>query len=289
MESLDRQAFANVDEKGFVPEDVRNAFFRKLRMKTENRTCFECSARNPTWNSLSFGVYLCLECSGEHRRKGVHISYVRSVELDQFRPDQMVQMALGGNGKAWTYFKQHSMGKTSDTGRAVDYTSKIAVRYKEQLERETREACLKLKIERKGSTQVSSSADPIEEAPEVAAPVPTAEPEATNLRHRLSPRRRQKQHHPRQPLWFCAGLLLPNPIRPQHPPLRLRPLPHLHPMHPCSENQQGSPGQNIWPRSWTLTSISMNWRARQANPNLHLFQHRRQSLPLFRPRVRQSL
>lgn len=179
MESLDRQAFANVDEKGFVPEDVRNAFFRKLRMKTENRTCFECSARNPTWNSLSFGVYLCLECSGEHRRKGVHISYVRSVELDQFRPDQMVQMALGGNGKAWTYFKQHSMGKTSDTGRAVDYTSKIAVRYKEQLERETREACLKLKIERKGSTQVSSSADPIEEAPEVAAPVPTAEPEAT--------------------------------------------------------------------------------------------------------------
>jgi len=179
MESLDRQALAEVDEKGFVPEDVRNGFFRKLRIKSDNRTCFECSARNPTWISLTYGVYLCLECSGEHRRKGVHISFVRSVELDQFSPHQMVQMGLGGNSKAWNYFKTHTMGKTSDAGRAVDYTSKIAIRYKEQLERETREACQKLGVACKGETQVRPSADPIEEAPEVAGPAQTAEPEAT--------------------------------------------------------------------------------------------------------------
>jgi len=180
MESLDRQALAaEVDEKGFVPEQSRNAFFRKLRMKSDNRTCFECSARNPTWISLTYGCYLCLECSGEHRRKGVHLSFVRSVELDQFTPHQMVQMGMGGNGRAWTYFKQHSMGKTSDTGRAVDYTSKIALRYKEQLEKDTREACQKLNIASKGTSQARPSADPIEEAPEIAAPAPTQEPEAT--------------------------------------------------------------------------------------------------------------
>ena len=65
--------------QGFVPDEVRNVFFRKLRMKSENRTCFECPNRNPTWISLTYGIYLCLECSGEHRRKGVHISFVRSV------------------------------------------------------------------------------------------------------------------------------------------------------------------------------------------------------------------
>lgn len=172
MESVDVQAFQQIDEKGFVPDDTRNAFFRKLRMKTDNRTCFECATRNPTWISLSYGVYLCLECSGEHRRKGVHISFVRSVELDKFSPDQMVQMALGGNAKAWNYFKGHGMGKTSDGGRPVDYNSKIAQKYKQQLEKDTKDNCAKLSIASKSSSTQApvAAADPIDEAAELAGP-----------------------------------------------------------------------------------------------------------------------
>jgi len=177
MEGLDSAAFAVTDEKGLVPDDTRDAFFRKLRMKNENRSCFECTARNPTWNSLTYGVYLCLECSGHHRRKGVHLSFVRSVELDRFTPDQMIQMAVGGNGKAWEFFKAHEMGKTSSSGRAVDYSSKIALRYKQQIEKDTKLTCEKYQVACKLSSQSSGAftpspivTDPVDEAAEVPPP-----------------------------------------------------------------------------------------------------------------------
>lgn len=150
MESVDKQYLMKVDDKGFVPDDARNALFRKLRMKNENRTCFECKARNPTWISLTYGVYVCLECSGEHRRKGVHISYVRSVEMDKFYPEQLVQMAVGGNARAWNYFKSHGMGKTSDAQRPVDYNSRITQRYKADIEKLTKDTCAQLGISKGG-------------------------------------------------------------------------------------------------------------------------------------------
>ena len=44
--------------------------------------CADCSMPEPEWASLNYGVALCVECSGAHRRLGVHVSKVRSALLD---------------------------------------------------------------------------------------------------------------------------------------------------------------------------------------------------------------
>jgi len=66
-----------------------------LMKKPENMLCCDCPERQPRWaslivpppgsppGSLPIGAFMCLECSGSHRRLGVHIAFVRSVNLDQ--------------------------------------------------------------------------------------------------------------------------------------------------------------------------------------------------------------
>jgi len=157
-----------LDATGKVSDDCRNAVMRKLRVKSDNRSCFECSTRNPTWCSVSFGVYLCLECSGEHRRKGVHITYVRSVDMDKFYPQQLVRMACGGNGAALSFFKESGMGKAS--GRRVDYSSKQAIKYKAQLDKLMETTCATLEID--ASADVDDAADKPEIAGSLRAPTP---------------------------------------------------------------------------------------------------------------------
>lgn len=48
-----------------------------------------CSVSGPRWASWNLGVFMCIRCAGIHRNLGVHISRVKSVNLDQWTPEQM--------------------------------------------------------------------------------------------------------------------------------------------------------------------------------------------------------
>lgn len=51
----------------------------------------------PRWASWNLGIFLCIRCAGIHRNLGVHISKVRSVNLDSWTPEQVVVSTLYQN------------------------------------------------------------------------------------------------------------------------------------------------------------------------------------------------
>lgn len=97
----------------------------QLLRDDDNKYCCDCDQKGPRWASWNLGIFLCIRCAGIHRNLGeskndasqpevlfnlnfqfdicilgVHISRVKSVNLDTWAPEQVVSLQQMGNSRA---------------------------------------------------------------------------------------------------------------------------------------------------------------------------------------------
>lgn len=97
-----------------MPADVEE----RIRALPGNDTCADCSNVTPQWASVSYGILVCLECSGQHRSLGVHLSFVRSVAMDSWTEKQIAAMEKsGGNEATVSYFRSKGIEQSMPVAR----------------------------------------------------------------------------------------------------------------------------------------------------------------------------
>lgn len=99
----------------------------QMLQQPENKVCAECGTPgiyiaficflflifhfnqkiDPKWASINLGIFICIECSGIHRSLGVHLSKVRSIDLDVWDPETLEFITSMGNKKAKEIWEYH--------------------------------------------------------------------------------------------------------------------------------------------------------------------------------------
>ncbi|XP_026120422.1 stromal membrane-associated protein 1-like isoform X8 [Carassius auratus] len=110
-------------EKAQKLNEQHQAILSKMLREDDNKYCADCEAKGPRWASWNLGVFVCIRCAGIHRNLGVHISRVKSVNLDQWTPEQIQSVQNMGNTKARHLYEAHlpENFRRPQTDQAVEF------------------------------------------------------------------------------------------------------------------------------------------------------------------------
>ncbi|WBW71355.1 GTPase activating protein [Schizosaccharomyces osmophilus] len=111
-------------------KETNAILLKSLLREPANKICADCKRNEqPRWASWSLGVFICIRCSGIHRSLGVHISRVKSVDLDAWTDEQTENMRRWGNQRANMYWE----AKLADDHVPSDSKVAIFIRTKYEL------------------------------------------------------------------------------------------------------------------------------------------------------------
>ncbi|KAG8015151.1 Stromal membrane-associated protein 1 [Nibea albiflora] len=110
-------------EKAQKLNEQHQAILSKMLREEDNKYCADCEAKGPRWASWNLGVFICIRCAGIHRNLGVHISRVKSVNLDQWTSEQIQSIQDMGNTKARQLYEANlpESFRRPQTDQAVEF------------------------------------------------------------------------------------------------------------------------------------------------------------------------
>ncbi|ESL10480.1 hypothetical protein TRSC58_01787 [Trypanosoma rangeli SC58] len=70
-----------------------------------NNICNDCNNNGTRWASVNHGVFVCIRCSGIHRSLGVHVSRMKSTNMDKWHASEVALMEVIGNEKGKSLYE----------------------------------------------------------------------------------------------------------------------------------------------------------------------------------------
>lgn len=146
--------YGDIETDQSSPVDMKQQVLDLIELRG-NDVCVDCKAPFPRWVSVllpnrialshrgaaeplshQIGCFCCTECAGSHRKLGIHIAFVRSVDYDSFKRPELLALRRGGNTKVNAIYEallKDSSAKPSSSASMEIRERFIVTKYEKKL------------------------------------------------------------------------------------------------------------------------------------------------------------